>query len=152
MCYAAESWPNAIDLESAVRRVACKLSDFQHDAILQQNRGFHCWDEQYLRDEEELYRRGIIICDMYLSDKIGLELFCDLLLCIKLNSFLWDLKHFLPDDIIVKYQMHDSDGNDFNIHDYLNCTGCSLGDEIRDFVFFGIPLSEEKEKEMENKE
>lgn len=142
MCYAAESWPKAVDLESAVRRISSQLCDFQHDAILQQNRGYQCWNYQNLKDDEEQYGRGIILCDMYLSGKIDLKLFCDLLLCIKLKSFLWSLKHFLPNEITLRYQMQlfdnvsDNGDADFNIHDHINCTACSLGEDIRDFVFF----------------
>lgn len=141
MHYSMQSWPEAEDLESAVRRLECEFSDLAFECILARNsaRQSYVFSEQDLHDREELFNRGQLVCRKYLNYNIDLIELCDLLVCITLRSFLYGLKPFLPRELVEKHKLESEDCDDS--HDESKCCGCSLGPEMRDFVYFEQPLS-----------
>lgn len=142
MMYSMESWPEAKDLDSAVKRIKSQFSDLSFESLLAKNRlhQYSEYTEEELSDREELYHRGYMLCYKYLNGRIDLKELCDLLVCIKLRSYLYIIKPFLPREIIAIHKL-ESDDNSDDSHDENKCRVCSLGVEMRDFVYFDIPLN-----------
>lgn len=142
MLYSMESWPEAKDLNSAISRIKTQFSDLSFESLLAKNRleQYSEYTEEELSAREELYHRGFIICYKFLNGRIELNELCDLLVCIKLRSYLCNLKTFLPREIIERHNL-ESDNDSDDSHDESKCYVCSLGVEMRDFVYFDIPLN-----------
>lgn len=103
MCYAAESWPTPVDLESTIQRVSCELSacsfDADHESVYNLN---YCFDEeevQRLQELSEKYSEGAEVCDLYLSGEISLECLYYEFLKLNLKSYLYCLKRFAPEEL-----------------------------------------------------
>lgn len=118
MQYSAQSWPRAEDINSAIERLSCKLSDLSMDSLHATNYDLNfCFDPEQverLMKESDRYNAGSNLCGKYSCGILNLGQFCEQMVQIDLKHFLYDIETYLPKDIIEKYldQSDDEEGVD----------------------------------------
>lgn len=116
MHYSAEYWVKAEDLGTAIQRLACQLYDLSMDSLHAANYDMdYCYDtdaQQRLMKNSEQYTTGANTCNKYTHGILNLEEFCQEMLQLDLRRFLYDICEYLPNDIIVKFQLNQSDDSD----------------------------------------
>lgn len=108
MFYSAENWPIAVDLKSSINRLKRKLGDLMFDAAHEAVYGM----EKFLSVEEckkleDKYERGYNLCNDYLDKRLEIKEFCNKLVEADLKEFLYDIKSFLPAEIIIIHQLNE---------------------------------------------
>lgn len=110
MQYASQNWTEAVDIQSAVKRMSNELDCIAMDRMNACNYDmdyyFSVEKTKMLEENYKMYRRGASICDDYLSGTLNLDEFCEKMVEIGLKSFLCsDLLDFLPYAVVVKYKL-----------------------------------------------
>lgn len=107
MLYDAEFYPKPENLECCIHRIYSKLTSLQMDAEheLVYNFNVFCDEEETQRVKELAinYSEGMEICNLYLSRTICIECFCHEISKLNLQRFLFELKPFLPVDLVAKF-------------------------------------------------
>ncbi|XP_074026519.1 uncharacterized protein [Leptinotarsa decemlineata] len=109
MQYSAQEWPEAVDLDSAIRKMAWEMADLSFDALHSSNYDLSvCYDAEEVRKLLELsekYELGVALCHKYSYGSRNLDDFCKLIIEADLKHFLYDICTYLPQNIIEKYQL-----------------------------------------------
>lgn len=97
MCYSSQSWPEALNLHSAVERLKYQFIDLEQDAEHESVYGMgRLFDEEYCKQIAEKYRKGVKVCDKYLqTQKCGECLYANLIR-LGLTEFVGQIEKFLP--------------------------------------------------------
>ncbi|KAJ8953838.1 hypothetical protein NQ318_006700 [Aromia moschata] len=110
MQYSASHWPVAENLNLAVERMSCELNalsfEYHHETVY----GNSAFDEEsvtYYMKESEKCDLGAKICQKYIYNVLDLDEFCTLMVLADLKRFLENISHFLPEDIVNKFQLND---------------------------------------------
>ncbi|XP_074034362.1 uncharacterized protein [Leptinotarsa decemlineata] len=115
MQYSAEEWPEAVNLDSAIRRLAWELADLSFDALHSSNYDLSvCYDAEEVRKLLELsekYELGVALCHKYSYGSGNLDEFCELMIEADLKHFLHSISVYLPQNIIEKYQLEPQNTN-----------------------------------------
>ncbi|KAJ8949409.1 hypothetical protein NQ318_007508 [Aromia moschata] len=110
MQYSASQWPVAENLNLAVERMSCELNalsfEYHHETVY----GNSAFDEEsvmYYMKESEKYDLGAKLCQKYIYNVLDLDEFCTLMVLANLKCFLANISHFLPEDVVNKFQLND---------------------------------------------
>lgn len=113
MQYSAQRWIRAEDINSAIGRLSCVLSDLSMDSLHATNYDLNfCFDVEQverLRKDSESYSTGVKLCSKYSRGVLNLEQFCEQMVQKNLKRFLYDIDEYLPKKIIEKYRLDQSD-------------------------------------------
>ena len=116
MQYSAQGWTRAEDINSAIERLSCKLSDLSMNSLHSTNYDLnYCFDAEQverLMEESDRYNAGVNLCGKYSCGILNLEQFCEQMVQIDLKRWLYDIDEYLPKDIIEKYHLDQSDGDE----------------------------------------
>lgn len=100
MLYSEQSWPQALNLRSAVERLEHELSalerDAEHEAVYGMGRMF---DENYCLALAAKYRKGVKVCQKYLETEKCVECLCAKLVRTDLKEFVGGIRKFIPKTI-----------------------------------------------------
>lgn len=93
MAYSAQSWPVAVDVQTAVQRLIAEFEDYafeaEHDAVYD-----IAADEQFLHKLAEKYRNGRRSCEEFLEKKITYEEWKAKLISYGLEEFVEEVEQF----------------------------------------------------------
>ena len=95
MCYSAERWPQAINVQTAIKRLIAIFDDLELEAMLEQNKLGSINTQEELKILEEKYEKGAELCREYLNEKMS----C--IGCLVFQLTQCGLEGFLHD--LVKY-------------------------------------------------
>lgn len=108
MCYSETSWPKAVDLRSSIERLKCKLSALRFDADHEAVYGMESFlSVEECKQLERKYDKGYHYCSDYLRNRLNIEEFCNKLVEIDLKEFLYDIKAFLPAEVIANFDLNE---------------------------------------------
>lgn len=116
MQYSAQRWTRAEDIDSAIDRLSCKLSDLSMDSLHAINYDLNfCFDAEQverLKEQSDRYNVGANLCGKYSLGILNLEEFCERMVQTDLKCFLCDIEEYLPKKIIEKYRLNQSDDDE----------------------------------------
>lgn len=112
MAYSMENWPKATDANSTVQRLWHEF----HDACVEaQHAAVYDWDkvsEEMCKELETKYANGMRDCEDFLSKKMDLSEFCVSLFHHGLKGFLGELKPYLTQELIQKYDLESDESEE----------------------------------------
>lgn len=99
MAYSAQSWPRAVDVDTAVQRLVSQFEDYafeaDHDAVYDL-----AADERWCHQLAEKYRNGRDSCEEFLQKKITYEQW-------KAKLISYGLEEFVKEVEQLKNQVHE---------------------------------------------
>jgi hypothetical protein len=99
MAYSMQSWPEATDVDSSVRRVKRELEDLQFDA---EHEAVYGLGRIYTVEEcDELakkYERGVKLCEQYLEDNMCIQCLLKQLKSVGLENYTGIIEEFVNDE------------------------------------------------------
>lgn len=116
MCYSERSWPQALNLQSAVERLTCELLDLERDAEHEAVYGMgRLFDEKYCKQLAKKYRRGVKLCEKYLKTKKCGECLCRNLIRVDLKEFTEQIRKFIPGEESIEEESTEEESTEEEI-------------------------------------
>lgn len=102
-CYDCE----VVDLPSAIKRLQAELRTIQNDLLKNAHISFDTETEEYKKATAKRMERGVMLCDIYLTECISLEQFCEEMTDIDLTPYMFNVADFIPRPLVIKYGLTD---------------------------------------------
>lgn len=103
MCNNTMNWGDVKDLSSAIKRLQVELRATQYDKIYDSKICFDVGIAEASKREAKELQVAINLCDLYLSNHITLDQFCDGMKNNNLLHYMWQLAEFMPESLLEKY-------------------------------------------------
>lgn len=112
MFYSESKWAKAEDLESAIERLSDEISAIifseQHDTIynMQSIQDYETCNAE-CEKQVQMFSKALDLCSKFLNGNLSIQKFCRDMINVDMKRFLINIKAFLPQECIIKYNIVD---------------------------------------------